>query len=208
MNEQSTAKKSAINELVRRKIREIRISRNFAVKEVATRAGLPISSYASMENGDYKINLDNLFSILGVLEADITDVWPAEAVGVQATGTNLYLMRMQEFRLNEVISLAGAEGGALFCLRRNRKCSVLLSQHLSDFLLDRLILYLESGEKYQDGLWWEKSHQGIRLILFLKGQSCPQFVEKLVDHYMVNWCALLKGELFRERSEDRELEVG
>lgn len=207
MNEQSICKKSVINELVRRKIREIRISRNFAVKEVAIRAGLPVSSYASMENGDYKINLDNLFSILGVLEADITEVWPAEAVGVQATGTNLYLMKMQEFRLNEVISLAGAEGGALFGVRRDRKCSVLLRQHVSDFLLDRLILYLENDQEYKKGLWWEKSHQEIRLLLFLKGESCPQFVEKLVDHYMMNWCALLQGKLFRERAEDSQFET-
>lgn len=192
----------SINDMVRKKIREIRLSKRLGVSELAAKAGLPLSSYASMENGDYKINLDNLFRILGVLEADITDVWPAEAVGVRAIGEQVYLMRLQEFRLNELISLAGAEGGALFCLEDGR-CSVLLHQHLSEFLLDRLILYLEEGRSFEEGLWWKETVRGTHFAVFLKAASCPGFLHPLVKHYLTTWCALFSESSFRETAKKR-----
>lgn len=45
-------------------------------QEVARRSGIAPGSYSCLENGWYKINLDNLFRILQVLKSDVTEVWP------------------------------------------------------------------------------------------------------------------------------------
>ena len=46
-------------------------------QEVARRSGIAPGSYSCLENGWYKINLDNLFRILQVLKADVIEVWPS-----------------------------------------------------------------------------------------------------------------------------------
>ncbi|HEV8131299.1 MAG TPA: helix-turn-helix transcriptional regulator, partial [Acidobacteriota bacterium] len=123
---------NAVNEFVRQKLRKLRLAKNIGVKQMAAYLGIPCSSYACMESGFYKINLDHLFRILGVLEADITEVWPAETAGVPVGDISAYLKRIQEFRLGEIVSLCGAEGGALFSVRGGG-CSALLHNHLSEF---------------------------------------------------------------------------
>ncbi len=70
--------RNKINELVRLRIREIRKSKKVKVRQIAAQAEMPYSSYASMECGFYNINLANLFRILGALDTDIREVWPAE----------------------------------------------------------------------------------------------------------------------------------
>ena len=148
-----------INELIRLRIREIRKSKKIKVREIAAQLEIPYSSYASMEGGFYNINLDNLFRILGVLDIDIRELWPAESTLVEAAEDRLYLQRIQQFRLGEIISLSGAEGGALFSVK-DEKCHLLIHQGVSDFLLDRLIFYLEDGLPYTDGQWFHKTHKG------------------------------------------------
>lgn len=128
--------KNKINELVRLRIREIRKSKKVKVRQIAAQAEMPYSSYASMECGFYNINLDNLFRILGALDTDIREVWPAETAINKSEETRLYLERIQQFRLGEIISLSGTEGAALFRVQGD-KCKILLHQGLSDFLLDR-----------------------------------------------------------------------
>ncbi len=72
--------KGRINNFVGHRLREIRVAKKMTSQEVARRAGIAPGSYSCLENGWYKINLDNLFRILQVLKADVTDVWPrAEA---------------------------------------------------------------------------------------------------------------------------------
>lgn len=179
-----------INQFVCNKIREARLKRKIGLRDFAQRAGIPASSYASIESGAYRIHLDNLFRILGVLDIDIADVWPIEAVGADAAGDDwLYWKRLQEFRMNEVISLSESEGGAFFGLSK-RKCIVLMYQNINDFLRDRLVFYLENNQPYDQGLWWTKKVGNITFRFFLKSSSCPDFVSKLVSHYMINWSAL------------------
>ena len=105
------ASKNTVNEFVRQRIRELRKSRSIKIREIATRTGLPYSSYASMESGFYNINLDNLFRILGALDVDIREVWPAETVASSLAENELYLQTIQQFRLGELVSLCDAEGG-------------------------------------------------------------------------------------------------
>ncbi|MBI2821516.1 MAG: helix-turn-helix transcriptional regulator [Acidobacteria bacterium] len=186
------AKDRVVNSCVRQKLRELRRSKKISLQELAGRAGIPSSSYACMEGGFYNISLDNLFRILGVLEVDIREVWPPETIAAQALGDSFYLRKIQEFRLSEVVSLSHAEGAALFSLRSG-KCSVVLHEHLSDFLLDRLILYLEDGRRYEHGLWFEKKKGDATFILFLKTQDSPDYVRKVIEHYMVIWANLFDG---------------
>ena len=149
------------------------------------KTGIPVSSYACMETGRYNISLDNLFRILGALDADISEVWPFEVAG-PGEDTRLYHLRIQQFRLNELVSLSGAEGGAVFSLV-DGKCQVLLEEHLSDFLLDRLVLYLEDGIDYPHGHWFHRKHRGVALFVFLKAEKCPEYVTQLARRYLVVW---------------------
>jgi len=178
--------KQKINEFVRLRIREIRKSRKVKVREIAAQAAMPYSSYASMECGFYNINLDNLFRILGALDIDIREVWPVETAVTLAAEDRLQLERIQQFRLSEIISLSGSEGAALFVVK-GEKCKLLLHQGLSDFLLDRLIFYLADELPYPHGLWLEKPSQGRKFHFFLKGESCPEFLSKLIQKYLSIW---------------------
>jgi len=141
-----------------------------------------------MEGGYYNISLDNLFRILGVMGADIAEVWPSETAAAEDANP-IQLRRIQEFRISEIINLSAAEGAALFSVH-GRRSKVLLQQNLSDFLLDRLCLYIEDGREYGDGLWFRKDLGSTCFIFFLKGKSCPDYLRKLIAQYLVIWSNL------------------
>ncbi|MBI3940114.1 MAG: hypothetical protein HY315_04720 [Acidobacteria bacterium] len=183
-----------VNNCVRHRVRELRRGKKMRLQDLAARAGIASSSYACMEGGFYNISLDNLFRILGVLDADISQVWPVETAISEALGHTFYLRRIQEFRLNEVISLCGAEGAALFALRGG-KASVILHDRLSDFLLDRLVLYLEEGRRYEQGLWFGKKMGETTFFFFIKAQECQGYLRKLIEHYLVIWASLFSSPL-------------
>ncbi len=77
--------KKLVNRYVGESLRRLRVAKGVKVQDVARRAGLPASSYSCLEGGWYNINLDNLFRILQVLEAEIAEVWPR--VRVETDGT-------------------------------------------------------------------------------------------------------------------------
>ena len=62
--------------MIAHRLRDFRLAKKMTSQEVARRAGISPASYSCLENGWYKINIDNLFKILQVLKADITDIWP------------------------------------------------------------------------------------------------------------------------------------
>ena len=97
-----------VNEHVRARIKRIRLEKRLKLVDAASRSGLAVSSYGCMESGFYKINLDNLFRILGALDADISDVWPVETVVSEAESSPAQQLRAQAFRFNEVVSLSRA----------------------------------------------------------------------------------------------------
>jgi transcriptional regulator with XRE-family HTH domain len=185
-----------VNDHVRHRLRELRNKRRIGIREIAAGTGIASSSYCCMEGGHYNISLDHLFRILGVLEADISDVWPSETTLPEAA-SSVQLRRIQEFRISEIVSLASAEGAALFSLSGG-KCEVLLYQGLSDFLLDRLCLYLEDGRVHEDGFWLQKQLGEKRFLFFLKGQTCPEYLRKLLEQYLVIWSNLF-SHLLKER---------
>ncbi len=68
--------KGTINNYVAHRIRELRMARKITSQEMARRTGIAPGSYSCLENGWYKINLDNLFKILQALGAKVVEVWP------------------------------------------------------------------------------------------------------------------------------------
>ena len=154
---------------------------------MAERIGMPRSTYACLEGGLFRIKLDTLFRILGVLEVDITEIWPAGKPKAETLKSPGYLKRIQEMRLAEVVSLSRAEGGALFS-GSGGDYKVLLWHDLTESFLERLRLYLEGGRKYENGLWLERREADTSLYLFLKVQRCPDYVKRLAEHYMAAWC--------------------
>ena len=183
-----------INEAIRRRLREIRRSKKLAIREVAVRAGISASSLGCMEAGFCRISPDNLFRILGGLDVDITAVWPAETAVPSTISHPPYIRTIQQLRLNELLHLSQGEGAALFAVHQQR-CSVLLYQDLSDFLLDRLIVCLQSGRRYEQGIWFERTKQHSGLHLFLKAETCPDYVRQIAQHYLVIWSALFGKSL-------------
>jgi len=180
-----------VNEHVRARIKRIRLEKRLKLVDAASRSGLAVSSYGCMESGFYKINLDNLFRILGALDADISDVWPVETVVSEAESSPAQQLRAQAFRFNEVVSLSRAEGAALFRVRENR-CNVLFQQTLDDVLVERLILQLEAGNRSVKGAWFQKQRLGSLFVLFLKVKQCPSYVGKLAEDYLTIWSQALQ----------------
>lgn len=162
-----------------------------SMRQLAERSGIPMGSYACMENGFYNISLDNLFRILGVLELEISDVWPLEAIGCDAIEEDLYLRRMQEFRLIEVINLSSADGGVLFQLK-DCEVKVLLQHGLSEYLVERLHFYLLDGIAYQKGFWFSEEDGTGELHFFLLTENCPAYVRSLIRNYLVIWAAVFE----------------
>lgn len=178
-----------VNDHIRRRIRQIRLLRGIKMTELATTLQTPLSSYASMEAGQCRINLDHLFRILGALDIDIDEVWPSLNASA-STDDSMYLHRVQEFRLNELISFSQAEGGAVFLLRDFR-CHVLFRSQLSDSLIERLVLHLESGLQHKPSTWLVYRAGSDTLHLFLKADECPEYVARLAGKYLALWSRLV-----------------
>lgn len=188
------SKQSLINEFVRRRLRRFRKARRLTMHQVAQVAQLPTSSYACLETGVYEFRLENLYKILAALDLDISDVWPPESYlaahpEVKKTGLSydqLYLRRLQDFRMNEIVMLTEAQGAALFKVTP-RGCELLMHAYLREGLLDRLLIYLEARQEITDGLIFAKpAGEGV-LILYLKSKSVPRHVGELIEKYLRIW---------------------
>ena len=69
-------KTNLVNDFICANIRRIRIDKGLRVQDIAARSGIPLGSYSCLETGRYRLNLENLFRILHVLGADISQIWP------------------------------------------------------------------------------------------------------------------------------------
>ncbi len=83
-----------VNDFVRSRIRELRLSKHLRVADVARRAGIPFGSYSCLETGKYRLNMDTLCRILLALEAPISDVWPTAGCGVPAVVDEVFIAAM------------------------------------------------------------------------------------------------------------------
>lgn len=71
--------KHPVSRYVVERVRGARIDRGLTIAEMAKRTGIPLGSYSCLETGRYRLSLDNLFLILGVLRLDLRHVWPRPA---------------------------------------------------------------------------------------------------------------------------------
>lgn len=102
--------KTAVNDYVCDALRRLRIEQGLRVRDIAARTGIPSGSYACMEMGRYRMNMDNLFRTLHALGARIADVWPeapgqngpAEQVSDQYVGSVLEEARRRRPRRSSV----------------------------------------------------------------------------------------------------------
>lgn len=167
-----------ITEEVAKRIRRFRLEKNLQLSFVARQSEMPVSTYASIENGTCGIKIDRLHSILVALDADIVDVWPALAENRS--------LRAHRRRLRDLIWLSGADGGVVF-RRQDTQVSVLIAEDLSIFSLDRLRFHLQRGDLYPSGIWFGQRRRASSTYLYLKAKHCPAPVERLVGLYLDRW---------------------
>lgn len=177
--------KRQVNDSIRHRLRRIRRCKGLPLGEAAIRAGIPLSSYSCLESGHYAISLHNLARMLGALEVDINQVWPIETAQFERHHEGRS-RQIQILRLQEVLSLSGASGIALFAIHKDC-CKVLLQQALSDSELDSLVHFLQQGHHSPQGLWFRTDQDLTQFHLFLRAKECPSYVKQLIKHYMSIW---------------------
>ncbi len=181
-----------INDLVREKLRKLRLARGLTSKEFAFRLGIPRTSYVSLETGAYNFKVDLIHRALAVLRAEITDVWPQFGDSDRALENPAHLKKIQEFRLAELVSLANADGAAFLCTEESRTV-VLISSGLGVRFLERLRLFLEDGARLRDGFWFETARRGQTFHLFIKAPHLPVQLRPLAGHYLTIWVSFFGG---------------
>ena len=60
------------------RLRRLRKERHLSQTDLARQIGIQQSDLSRMEKGEYRVSLENLFKILGVLELDVTEFFQTE----------------------------------------------------------------------------------------------------------------------------------
>ncbi len=182
---------SAISKLICSRIKRIRERKGWAPADVYERAGIPRSSYYCLEAGETSLAVDDLYRIVDALEVDVAEVWPVGHGEGNGSGSPFHSAKVQEFRLAELVELGEAEGGALIGLTRP-KAQVILSCRLSEYFVDRLLIYLEDGRLYSPGKWFKGHGRGSEdLLLYLKSANpFSPLVGALARRYLAAWVEL------------------
>ena len=181
----------ALNTFLRNQIRRIRQERRLTVTEVARLAGIPVSSYSSLETGAYNFTLSTLQKVVVALNVDIAEIWPP----FWNTEAAISLDHLKEidginwFRMREIYLRSGAESLCLL-LDHGRTVELLGWINLSDDdrrLLNKSFL-LKSVELEKNG-WTLHSipANSRRLALCLKNAVVPPYLAELIRQYLVLW---------------------
>lgn len=59
-------------------VRRYRLHKRLTTEAAAKLAGIPLASYSSLEQGGYRISLENLVRICAALEVELAALWPPE----------------------------------------------------------------------------------------------------------------------------------
>ena len=200
------ATRTEIDALIRLRLRTIRHSRELGMRQVARRAGMPVSTYSAIENGDTQsVKAAKLFQILEAMGADASDVWPYANLSAILEIERDRDLRHQEYRIHELTDLMGARSAALLALEDGR-ASVVLTAGLSPETGLRLAYHLESGghpggETYR--------HKSGRLVFFLViDQPSRDFGRALVDFFLDRFGrAFSEDDLLLQAAKDRHLQT-
>ncbi len=186
-----------INDHIRRHLRRLRKGRGLTAMEVAQRLELPRTSYVSLESGAYQIKLDHLHRALAVLDADIDDVWPSHLDQEEVVTGRKQLLRMQEFRLNEVLAIGRAKGG-LVVSKTEKSVRVHLTSQVSETMTDRILYYLEDNRLFRPGLWFSEREGDVSFLLYLRADQVPKQLDLMIRHYLVIWAAFFESSVTSE----------
>lgn len=178
-----------VNEFIRLRIRAIRRQKSLSVRQAARLSRIPESSYSCMENGFYRITLQNLKKILDALEIGIEQVWPCEE---NSTGSETLcgfpnFDTLARLRLFEILNLTGARQAAV--VRRDGKGMRLIHAiHLTEGNQIELLESLETG--LMRGWRIEGRESGsISVWLCLRGGNTPAYLKSLIETYLKSWLA-------------------
>ena len=88
------------------RLRVLRKQERLTQAELARQIGIQQSDLSRMEKGEYRVSLDNLFKILGVLDVEISDFFGREARQAEATSRPLTQEDMQTLHLLKCVFTA------------------------------------------------------------------------------------------------------
>lgn len=169
-----------IYEYLRRRIREMRLRKGLDGKALALAAGLPPSTYSSIETGKQRLTVDTLHRILVALNAEIVEVWPARGAQTDASFTWLNALRFREMWLH-----SGAQAACLL-FQRGRALEVLASINVSKEDLDRLRPE-QADSLDREWRWLRHSIGSSAVYLGLKDAQTIEVVEPLARLYLQIW---------------------
>jgi len=191
-----------INALIRLRLKTIRRSRQLNMRQVASRAGIPISTYSNIETGiTGSVAAAKLFQILEAMGAEASDVWPyanlSEILQIERDRD----LRHQEFRISELAQMFRARSTALLVLEEGR-ASILLSAGLSPETELRVASYLELGSD-PGGETYLLLAGGKKFILMISGPG-RDLGRTLVDYFLERFAkAFSEDALLLEAAKDR-----
>ena len=176
-----------INQLIRRRIRNIRQSKKISVRNAARLCDIPESSYSCMENGFYRISLLNLNKMLGGLGVAIEDVWPRQQQRPRREeAKDLSGVDPSYFRFQEIHLLSKAKCSAL--LQGLDRLEFVYSIDLEPSHRPSLTSAIRTGVRRG----WEFFHRqnaDQRVCLCLLEPKLPDHVKRLIGIYLDLWLA-------------------
>ncbi len=134
---------------------------------------------------------------LRVLDADIDDVWPSHLDQEEVVTGRKQLLRMQEFRLNEVLAIGRAKGG-LVVSKTEKSVRVHLTSQVSETMTDRILYYLEDNRLFRPGLWFSEREGDVSFLLYLRADQVPKQLDLMIRHYLVIWAAFFESSVTSE----------
>ena len=88
------------------RLRKLRRQRSLTQSELARQIGIQQSDLSRMEQGEYRVSLDNLFKILAVFDVDITEFFN----GAQRQESTSRPLSQQDMQVLQMMRQLGPEG--------------------------------------------------------------------------------------------------
>ena len=89
------------------RLRVLRKQQRLTQAQLARQIGIQQSDLSRMEKGEYRVSLDNLFKILGVLDVEISDFFGAKARQAETVSRALSQEDMQTLHMLKQLSPEG-----------------------------------------------------------------------------------------------------
>lgn len=176
-----------INQLIRRRIRNIRRSKKITVRQAALMCNIPESSYSCLENGFYRISLLNLNKMLSGLGVAIEDVWPRQQQKWRGEAAQAGGLDLSYFRFQEIFFLSESQQAAL--LRGFRGLECLHAIGMSEDEKSDLVETIQAGLKRNWTIFPNRA-KGVQVYLCLLQPILPDHVKRLISIYLDLWLAV------------------